>query len=147
MGTLTDPCEWTTETNGTIVGSVEIKLVDYPEAGYFTNNEPEQGEIWIKGDSVAAGYYENDKETAEAFKDGWFMTGDVGEWTKEGHLRIIDRKKNLVKTQNGEYIALEKASRHCVLSMSDTDSFLARVYLPVGHRCAKHLCLCRSNKD
>lgn len=108
MGTLTDPGEWTIETNGTIVGSVEIKLVDYPEAGYFTKNDPEQGEIWIKGDSVTAGYYDNDKETAEAFKDGWFMTGDIGEWTKEGHLRIIDRKKNLVKTQNGEYIALEK---------------------------------------
>ena len=114
MGTLTDPCQWTTETNGTIVGSAEIKLVDYPEAGYFTKNEPEQGEIWIKGDSVAAGYYENDKETIEAFKDGWFMTGDIGEWTKDGHLKIIDRKKNLVKTQNGEYIALEKVNNHCI---------------------------------
>ena len=110
MGTLTDPKQWTTETQGTIVGSVEVKLVDYPEAGYFTNNEPEQGEIWIKGDSVADGYYENPKETAEAYSDGWFMTGDIGEWTPDGHLKIIDRKKNLVKTQNGEYIALEKVS-------------------------------------
>ncbi|KAF8463997.1 hypothetical protein BDZ91DRAFT_261129 [Kalaharituber pfeilii] len=108
QGTLTDPMQWTTETAGTVVGSVEIKLVDYPEAGYFTSNNPEQGEIWIRGDSVAAGYYENEAETAAAFSDGWFMTGDIGEWAPNGHLKIIDRKKNLVKTQNGEYIALEK---------------------------------------
>lgn len=54
-------------------------------------------------------YYDNVIETAEALTpDGWFKTGDVGEWDKNGHLKTIDRKKNLVKTMNGEYIALEK---------------------------------------
>ncbi|APA09503.1 hypothetical protein sscle_05g042730 [Sclerotinia sclerotiorum 1980 UF-70] len=54
-------------------------------------------------------YYDNITETNEALTpDEWFKTEDIGEWDKNGHLKIIDRKKNLVKTMNGEYIALEK---------------------------------------
>jgi long-chain acyl-CoA synthetase len=110
MGALMDPFEWNDSALGNIPGSIEIKLVDYPEAGYFAKNKPNpQGEIWIRGESVMDGYYKNEKETAEALtSDGWFKTGDIGEWDHNGHLKMIDRKKNLVKTLNGEYIALEK---------------------------------------
>ncbi|CUS13153.1 unnamed protein product [Tuber aestivum] len=108
MGALMDPAEWNVNSLGTVPASVEIKLVDFPDAGYFTINEPEQGEIWIRGESVATSYFNNEEESKEAFEDGWFKTGDIGEWDKNGHLKIIDRKKNLVKTSNGEYIALEK---------------------------------------
>jgi long-chain acyl-CoA synthetase len=110
MGALMDPMEWNTSALGNIPSSIEIKLVDYADAGYHATNKPNpQGEIWIRGDSVTEGYFENEKETAEAItSDGWFKTGDIGEWDKNGHLKIIDRKKNLVKTLNGEYIALEK---------------------------------------
>ncbi|PWW72741.1 acetyl-CoA synthetase-like protein [Tuber magnatum] len=108
MGALMDPAEWNVNSLGTIPASVEIKLIDFPDAGYFTANEPEQGEIWIRGESVATSYFKNEEESKEAFEDGWFKTGDIGEWDKNGHLKIIDRKKNLVKTSNGEYIALEK---------------------------------------
>ncbi|KAI4213549.1 MAG: hypothetical protein LQ351_003773 [Letrouitia transgressa] len=109
MGALMDPMHWSDTSLGDIPSSIEIKLVDFPDAGYFSTNSPPQGEIWIRGDSVFQGYFENDKETQEALtSDGWFKTGDIGEFDRNGHLRIIDRKKNLVKTLNGEYIALEK---------------------------------------
>jgi long-chain acyl-CoA synthetase len=110
MGALMDPFEWTDEALGNIPGCIEIKLVDYPDAGYFTTNKPNpQGEIWIRGASVMDAYYENEEETKAAFTpDRWFKTGDIGEWDRNGHLKMVDRKKNLVKTLNGEYIALEK---------------------------------------
>lgn len=61
------------------------------------------------------GYYENEELTKEAITpDRWFKTGDIGEWEANGHLKVIDRKKNLVKTLNGEYIALEKV---CLLQL------------------------------
>jgi long-chain acyl-CoA synthetase len=96
---------------GVPTSSIEVKLVDVPEMGYLHNNTPSQGEIWLRGPSITKGYYANEEETANAFTtDGWFKTGDVGQWQKSGTLTIIDRIKNLVKTLNGEYIALEKVS-------------------------------------
>lgn len=109
MGALNDPMAWNPNALGEVPASVEIKLVDLPDAGYLTKNNPPQGEIFIRGGSVTASYFKNEEETKSAFAEGgWFMTGDIGEFDKYGHLRIIDRKKNLVKTLNGEYIALEK---------------------------------------
>ena len=109
MGYLTDPLHWNDNAAGDIPSSIEVKLVDFPDAGYYSTNIPPQGEIWIRGDSIMGSYYENEKETKEAVTDdGWFKTGDIGEFDSRGMLRVIDRKKNLVKTLNGEYIALEK---------------------------------------
>ena len=109
MGALNNPTHWTDSALGDIPASIEIKLVDVPDVGYFTDRTPPQGEIWIRGASVIETYYDNEKETQEAItSDGWFKTGDIGEFDKNGHLKLIDRKKNLVKTLNGEYIALEK---------------------------------------
>lgn len=109
MGALNDPLAWNPNALGEVPSSVEIKLVDFPDAGYLTKNDPPQGEILIRGGSVTSHYWNNEEETKAAFAEGgWFMTGDIGEFDRYGHLRIIDRKKNLVKTLNGEYIALEK---------------------------------------
>ncbi|KAF8602178.1 long-chain-fatty-acid-CoA-ligase [Ceratobasidium sp. AG-I] len=96
---------------GVPVPSIEIKLLDHPEAGYLATNELPQGEVLIRGPSVTKGYFKrddlnNDKEVFAG--DGWFRTGDVGQWNKDGTLSIIDRIKNLVKLQGGEYIALER---------------------------------------
>ncbi|KAK2000666.1 AMP-binding enzyme [Colletotrichum falcatum] len=110
MGCIMNPLEFNVNNMGAMPASVEIKLVDFAEAGYYATNKPNpQGEVWIRGPSVLEEYYENPKETKEAItEDGWFKTGDIGEFDSNGHLKLIDRKKNLVKTLNGEYIALEK---------------------------------------
>ncbi|KAK5123040.1 long-chain fatty acid-CoA ligase [Cryomyces antarcticus] len=136
MGALMDPLAWTDDALGEVPGSIEVKLVDFPDAGYHAANDPPQGEIWIRGGSVAEGYLDLEKETKESFTDdGWFKTGDIGEFDKRGHLRIIDRKKNLVKTLNGEYIALEKlesiyrsatvVANICVYAASDKNKPIA----------------------
>lgn len=104
---ILDPTHFEFGVAGDLTGSITVKLVDVEELGYFARNN--QGEIWIKGACVTSEYYKNPEETKKAItSDGWFKTGDIGQWEPNGHLKVIDRKKNLVKTLNGEYIALEK---------------------------------------
>lgn len=103
-----DPDHYECDVAGSLVGSVTVKLIDVPDAGYFAKDN--KGEVLIKGAPVLSEYFKNEEETKKAFEyeAGWFSTGDIGEWMPNGALKLIDRKKNLVKTQNGEYIALEK---------------------------------------
>lgn len=65
-----------------------------------------KNEILVKGPTVMKGYYHKDKETAEAFDaDGWFRTGDAGQFDACGELTLTERLKDLFKTSNGKYIA------------------------------------------
>ena len=98
------------------VGSVEIVLMDVPEMGYRHTDTQHQGqpchgrgEICIRGPSVFKGYYKDEAKTKETIDDeGWLHSGDIGLWRPDGNLQIVDRKKNIFKLSQGEYVAPEK---------------------------------------
>ncbi|HWV67051.1 long-chain fatty acid--CoA ligase [Chitinophaga sp.] len=79
-------------TVGPIISGVEVKLA-------------EDGEILCKGPNVTIGYYKRPDLTADAIKDGWFHTGDIGVMIDNKFLKITDRKKELFKTSGGKFVA------------------------------------------
>ena len=90
---------------------LELKLVSVPEMNYHADKPdgPIQGEICFRGPSVTPGYFRAADLTAEAFdKDGWFHSGDVGVLMANGGIKVIDRKKNIFKLAQGEYLCPEK---------------------------------------
>ncbi len=69
---------------------------------FFISFNNEKGEIVIKGENVMAGYYKNEKATAETIKDGWLHTGDMGYMDKDGFLYVVGRFKSLLISSDGE---------------------------------------------
>ncbi|HEX8927237.1 MAG TPA: long-chain fatty acid--CoA ligase, partial [Terriglobales bacterium] len=65
----------------------------------------EDGELLVRGPSVFSGYWNMPQETANAFEDGWFKTGDIAHLDADGYISITDRKKDLIKTSGGKFIA------------------------------------------
>ncbi|KFV18073.1 Long-chain-fatty-acid--CoA ligase 5 [Tauraco erythrolophus] len=105
--TFSMPGDWTAGHVGAPLACNIIKLDDVEEMNYFSSNN--EGEVCIKGPNVFKGYLKDPEKTAEAIdKDGWLHTGDIGKWLPNGTLKIIDRKKNIFKLAQGEYIAPEK---------------------------------------
>ncbi|KAF2292466.1 hypothetical protein GH714_023110 [Hevea brasiliensis] len=91
-----------------------LQLVSWEEGGYRISDKPmPQGEIVIGGFCITRGYFNNQEKTDEVYKVDekgmrWFYTGDIGRFHPDGCLEIVDRKKDIVKLQHGEYISLGK---------------------------------------
>ena len=94
--TVNTETHWELGTVGRPIGDVEIKFA-------------QDGEILVKSHKCLKEYYKNPEATAAAIdKDGFFATGDIGEFTPNGYLKITDRKKDLIKTAGGKYVAPQK---------------------------------------
>jgi len=88
--------KWQLGTVGQPIGDVEIKF-------------DHDGEILVRSHKILKEYYNNPEATQEAFdKEGFFRTGDIGEFDQNGYLKITDRKKDLIKTAGGKYVAPQK---------------------------------------
>ena len=138
---LQNPLELSAGDCGAPLLGCDVRLQDVPEMGYRSTDTQHgtdqqtipclgRGEICIRGDHVFKGYYKQPDKTREAIDEhGWLHTGDIGMWAVRGQLKIIDRKKNIFKLSQGEYVAPEKieslfaTSKFVLQSLVYGDSF------------------------
>ena len=91
------------QTVGPIFPGVEVKLAD-------------DGEIYVRGENLMLGYWNNTEATNETIKNGWLHTGDIGEFDGDGYLKITDRKKDIIVSLGGDNIAPSKIENLLTLS-------------------------------
>ena len=106
-----------------VPGKVKIETVGPP----FKTNQVKianDGEILVKGENVMLGYWNKKKDTEDIIKDGWLHTGDIGEITKEGNLKITDRKKEIIVSLGGDNISPSKIENLLCLNEKIKQSFV-----------------------
>ena len=103
--------------------NIQVDTVGPP----FKTNEVKianDGEILIKGENIMLGYWNKEKETNEVVIDGWLHTGDIGEFTKDGNLKITDRKKELIVNLGGDNISPTKLENQLCLNENIKQSYV-----------------------
>ena len=106
-----------------IPGNIKIETVGPP----FKTNEvkiAQDGEILVKGENVMLGYWNKEEDTQKILKDGWLHTGDIGEITKDGNLKITDRKKEIIVNLGGDNISPSKIENLLCLNEKIDQSFV-----------------------
>ncbi|KAJ9537784.1 hypothetical protein OSB04_030517 [Centaurea solstitialis] len=126
-------------TVGVPMTTIEARLESVPEMGYDALGSVPRGEICLRGNTLFSGYHKREDLSNAVLVDGWFHTGDIGEWQPDGAMKIIDRKKNIFKLSQGEYVAVESIEStysRCPLVTSiwvygnSFESFLVAVVVP-----------------
>lgn len=101
-----------TETSP-VIAAENVKKMKYGSIGFpmenvqvelYNQDEQGIGEIRVKGPNVMLGYYENEEATSQVLKDGWFYTGDLAYYDKEGYLFLTGRKKDMIVLKNGKKV-------------------------------------------
>ncbi len=98
-----------TESSNLVTGNVDPKNTPGSVGQLYAYQQAKvvDGELWLKGENIMLGYYNNPEANAEAFCDGWFKTGDLVEFDKDGNLFIVGRTKNVIILDNGENVSPE----------------------------------------
>jgi len=109
-------------SSGYLVKPMDLKICDSDGNALPIG---EKGEIIIKGENVMAGYYKNEKATAETIKDGWLHTGDMGYMDSDGFLYVVGRFKSLLISSDGEKYSPEGIEE----SLADASQFIEQVIL------------------
>ena len=153
----------TTETgaiavNGIRVAGVDVKLKDVPEMGYLSTDVPPRGELWVRSVTNSSGYYkvctissfitlrpylclqDSANTTANFEEGGWANTGDIVSYDKKTErIVIVDRKKNIFKLSQSEFVAPEKLEvlfinssfiRNCYVYGNSLQSYVLAVVVP-----------------
>jgi long-chain acyl-CoA synthetase len=119
--------DFSTGNCGGLTPFSEACLASVPDMEYMVTDSPNpRGELLLRGPTLFRGYFRNNEETAKAMaEDGWFRTGDICEIDSMGRFKIIDRRKNVLKLAQGEYISPERIENVYLANCS----FLAQAYV------------------
>ena len=128
---------------------IDYKLVDVPELGYFLTDQPHpRGELLVKSETLFPGYYKRPEVTADVFDaDGYYRTGDIVAEVGTDQLKYLDRRNNVLKLSQGEFVTVSKLEavfgdsplvRQMFVYGNSARSYLLAVVVPTDDALARH---------